>query len=549
VSAAPQASSGAPRGWTSTLRALAELRLRLTLRRLRGRGGIVELVARTTMLVMALPAGLVFAALAGAGAFRAVRTGGQVAPSVAATALFFGIWQTWTVVAVTLSDRESFDLRRLLVYPVPPAQAYGYELLASLVGDPFALFWSLLLTGAFTGAALARPGFWVILLALTYLFFATATTALVALLQEVLERALRGRRVRELGVAAIYVGMVLFLAWGGSGGLRAVVHGLRTLAAVRWIAFPAALAAEAAVRLYQGHALDALPWLATLGASAVATAWVAYRLALADAMGGSEGGRASSSAHARGWRLPGRAGPLLEKELKYLLRHPLPAVLALVVPAIAAVVGWRAVPHIPADAGEVVRGLPLFAFALYAQVVTQAFWLNAFGWDRGGARLWFLAPLNLADVLRAKNAAARLLSLAVFAGSAAALLATAGAPPLWALVAALALHLGTGAWFLAAGNVISILNPRPASHSLQRGGSLSPVSALVGMAIVSGGIALFVPPVLLALHGEEPWLLVAAWTGIGIAGAVVRRAVFPATARLLERRREALLNAVAGDTV
>ena len=547
MSPAPLAALAAPRG-TSTLRALAELRLRLTLRRLRGGGGVVELVARTTMLVMAVPVGLAFAVFAGVGTYQTVRTGSEIVAARAAVLLFVGIWQTWTVVAVTLSDRESFDLRRLLVYPVPPWQAYGYELLASVLGDPFALFWSLLLAGAFTGAALARPGAWpVALLALTYLFFAAATATLVSLLQELLARALRGRRVREIGVSAIYVALIVLLVWGGSGGLRVVFQGIRSLFALRWIAYPAALAAEAAIRLYRGRALEALPWVAGLGVAAFATAWVAYRLALADAMGGAEGGQARGAGRGRGWRLPGRTGPLLEKELKYLLRHPLAAVLALVVPAIAAAVGWRAVPLIPVEAGEVVRALPLFAFALYAQVVTQAFWLNAFGWDRGGARLWFLAPVRLADVLRAKNSAVRLLALAVFAGSAAALFATAGVPPPWVLVAALALHLGVGAWYVAAGNVVSILNPRPAAHSFQRGGSLSPVSALVGMAIVSAGTALFVPPVFLALHLDQPWVLAGGWLLLGAAGWAVRRAAFPATVQLLERRREAVLSAIAGE--
>lgn len=546
MTAGSPAPHGPPRARTSTLRALAELRLRLTLRRLRGRGGVLELVARTTMLVMAVPVGLGFAALAGWNSFRAVRVGGASSVAVGSGLFFLGIWQTWTVVGVTLSDRESFDLRRLLVYPVPPAQSYAYELVASVLGDPFALFWSLILLGAFAGAALARPGPWVVLLALTHLFFAAAVTALVALLQELLARALRGRRVREVGVAAIYIGMILLLVWGGSGGVRTLVHGVRAVVGLRWIAYPAALAGEAATRLYLGRSVRALPWIAGLGGSAFLTAWVAYRLSLSDAMAGAEGGQAGGSKGGGGWRLPGRTGPLLEKELKYLLRHPLAAVLGLVVPAIAAMVGWRALPYIPEEAGEVVRALPLFGFALYAQLVTQAFWLNAFGWDRGGARLWFLAPLDLADVLRAKNAAVRLLALAIFAASAVALFATSGAPPLWALVAALALHLGAGAWYQAAGNVISILNPRPAPHSLQRGASLSPVSALAGMGIVSAGTALFVPPVFLALHLEEPWLVAGLWAALGLVGAAVRRAVFPATARLLLRRREELLDSVAG---
>jgi ABC-2 type transport system permease protein len=535
-----------PTARTSPLRALAELRFRLTWRRLRGRGGIPEFVARAVMLVMALPLGLLFAVAAGRGAYQAVRASGGLAGG--ANALFFiGIWQTWTVVALTLSDRESFDLRRLLVYPVPIGHAYAYELVASVIGDPFVLFWSLILAGGFVGAAVARPGAWLLLLALTYLLFAVAVTTMVALLQELLARALRGRKVREIGVAAIYIGLVVLLAWGSAGGFRAIARSWRVLAAARWAAYPGALAAEAATRLYWGEPLRALPWTAGLGLAGAAAGWVAYRLSLADAMAGVEGGHAAGAAGGRGWRLPGHTGPLLEKELKFLLRHPLVGVLGLVVPGIAGVLGWWLRPHLPAEAGEVIRSLPLLGFALYAQLVTQAFWLNAFGWDRGGARVWFLAPVDPADVLRAKNAAVRVLSFAIFAGSAVALLATGGRPPAWALLAAVALHLGVGPWYLAAGNVVSILNPRPASHSLQRGASLAPMSTLAGMMIFSGGAAIFVPPVLLALRLEEPWVLVAGWAALGLVGAAVRRAVLPATARLMVRQREALLDSIAGD--
>ncbi|HVO19004.1 MAG TPA: hypothetical protein VMU15_07100 [Anaeromyxobacter sp.] len=548
MSGAPARHGGAGEGAarTSPLRALAELRFRLTLRRLRGRSGVPEIVARAVLLVMALPAGAAFALLAGTGAFQAVR-GRGMPPALAAAALFFGVWQTWTVVAVTLADRESFDLRRLLVYPVPPAHAFAYEMAASYLGDPFALFWSLLLLGAFVGAAAARPGPWILLLALTHLLFAAGVVALVALLQEVLARLLRGRQARVLGVAAVYVGLVALLAWGSSAGHRALLRSLAALSSARWVAYPAALAAEAGAALYAGRAMRAIPWLAAQGVTAAATAWCAYRLALSDTRSGVEGGAARGASGGSGWRLPGRLGPILEKELKVLLRHPLVAVLILVVPAIAGVVGWRALPFIPAEAGEVVRALPLFGFALYAQLVTQAFWLNAFGWDRGGARLWFLVPLDPAEVLRAKNAATSLLSLAIFAASAAALFAAGGPPPAWAMAAALALHLGIGPWYRAAGNVVSILNPAPAVHSLQRGGNLAPASSLAGLAIVSAGAALFAPPVLLALRLDQPWLLVVAWAGLGLVGAAVRRAVLPASARLLSRRREALLAAVAGD--
>lgn len=538
--------AGAVRGHsrTAALRAVAELRLRLTLRRLKGKGGVPDAIARVVLLVMAVPVGVICAVGTGAAAYGAVH--GKMV-GFATGGLFFGIWSSWTAIGLSLSDRESFDLRRMLVYPVTPALTWTYELLAGLIGDPFSMFWSFLLAGALAGAGLARPGGWVLLLALVHLLFALGTVCLVSLLQELLARALRVRRVREVGVAAIYLGCLLVLLHVGTGGLRGLWRLMGTFYGVRWLVYPPALADRAAGLLYNRELLAALPWIAAQAATLALTAWASYRLALADALAGAEGVRVRGDAGGSGWPIPGRVGPILEKELKYLLRHPLMAVLALVIPGLAAILGWAGLPLKLDGAQELLAALPLFAFALYTLLVTQVVWINAFGWDRGGARLWFLAPVRPVDVLRAKNAAARVVALGIFAASALALFATGGLPPAWAILGALALHLGAGVWLVTAGNVVSILNGRPGSHALQRGASVAPFSALLGLGIVSGVSVLFLPPVLLEVQTGQPWTLFWGWCAVGLAGVAVRRAALPWTARLLERRREELLAAVGGD--
>lgn len=538
--------AAAERARPSPLLAFAELRARLLWRRLRGRGGVPELVARVALFAVAIPAGVLFAVLAGTGAWKAVRAAPGLRADVAVTALFFGLWQTWTAVSLSVSERDSVDLRRFLGYPIPPARVFAYGLVASIVGDPFAVFWCLMLGGAFLGGALARPGAWVLLLAVAYLLFAVGTTTLVALLQELLARLLRGRRMRELAIAAVYVGTA-FLVVFMSGGPRSTLQAVRVLSHVRWLAFPPALAERAVSSLYAGRNGAAVIWLVLLALASAAAGWAAYRLALAAALSGDPQAPRAAATGAGGWRLPGTLGALLEKEGKYLLRHPIASVLALVVPAFAGFVGWKISPRIPAEAGEVVRALPLLGFALYAHLASQPFWLNAFGWERGGARAWFLAPIGRADVLVAKNAAAYAFSLALFLASAAAGVAVAGAPPSWALPGALALHAGIAPWFFAAGNVVSILNPRAAPHSIQRGGHLAPASAFAGMAIFSAGTGLFSIPVLFAIRLDEPWLLPAGWAALGLAGLAVYRATLPRQARLLEARRDALLDATCGD--
>jgi ABC-2 type transport system permease protein len=284
-------------------------------------------------------------------------------------------------------------------------------------------------------------------------------------------------------------------------------------------------------------------------AGAGVAGWAAYRLALATALAGGSGAPRAAATGAGGWPLPGRLGALIEKEGKYLLRHPLATLLLLILPALAAVASWKLGPRLSTGAGELLRALPLLAFALYAHLAAQIFWLNAFGWERGGGRTWFLAPVPAFEVLVAKNLTAYLFSATLFAASCAAALAFGGVPPGWALPAAVALHAGVAPWLLAAGNLVSVLNPRAAPATIQRGGALSSLSSLAGMVIFSSVAGLFVVPVLVASRIGEPWVLGAGFAALGVAGAGVYLLALPRTARLLERRREAVLEAVAGDDV
>jgi ABC-2 type transport system permease protein len=543
VRAAAAAGAASARG---TLRAVTELRVRLLWRRLRGRGGVPELVAKIVLYAVALPAAVVFAALVGAGAFRAARLAKGIFVDATVTALFFGVWQTWTAVSLSLAERDALDLRRLLVYPIAPSRLWGFGLAASIVGDPFALFWCVLLAGSLVGAALGRFGAWVLPLALTIALFVLATVALVALLQELLGRFLRRRRSRELAIAAVYVGIGFGLAALSGAGQHGALEVARAIRRLRWAFYPAAFASEAGVHLFRDELAAAVPWIAGLAALALATAWAAYRLALAAAR---SGGEASGGAPdpGRGWRLPGVRGALLEKDAKVLLRHPLASVLALVLPGLSALVAWKLVPRIPEEAGEVVRAIPLLAFVLYTHLATQPFWLNAFGWERGGMRTYLLAPISGADALAAKNAAAYVFSLAVFVACAGAGIAVGGPPPLWAILAALALHAGLAPWLFAAGNLVSILNPRAAPLNLHRGGALSALSGFLGMAILSAAAGLFSLPVLVALRLDAPWGLAGGWAALGAAGLVLYRWSLPREGALVARRREALLAAVCGD--
>jgi ABC-2 type transport system permease protein len=543
------------------IRAFLELRGRLLVRRFLSRRGVPELLARVLVFAMSGFAAVLFAGLAGAGTWRAARIGHGLEADVGATSIFFGVWMTWTAIALTLAERDTLDLRRFLVYPLPPGRVYAYGLISSAAADPFALFWTVMLGGGFLGAAAARPGGWLLPLAATFFLFIVATVVYVALLQELFGRLVRVRRAREMAIAGAYLLLVLLVAWVSTGGRRPVGELIRTLSRIQWIAWPAALAASAARKLFSGHGEGAILPLLGLALAALATGWAAFRLALGDALSGEDGARMTGKPSAQGRGLPvgwlgATRGALLEKEWQYLLRHPLALVMALVIPAIAALVAWKAVPglvrylesqQLSAEATDLLLALPLFGFALYAHVVTQPFWLNGFGWDRGGARLLFLAPIDLVDVLAAKNAAVATLSLVIFAGCTLAIVAVGGWPPVWVIAGGFTLHAGLSPWLYAVGNFVTVANPIGAGFTLERGSRLPMLSGLVGMFATSATAGIFALPVLVAVKLEDGWLLPPAWAALGLVGIAVHRLTLPSAGGIARRRREGILDAICGE--
>ncbi len=535
------------------MRALVELRGRLLWRRFTARGGIAEGVASVVLLVIAVPVGIGFAVAVGFGAYQAVRAGGGLRSDVGAAAIFFGLWQTWTAVSLTLNDREGLDLRRFLVFPIPAGRVYAMGLLTGIVGDPMGIVWGAMLGGVFTGAAIARPGAWLAIFLLVLVSFAVATVIFVALVQEILSAVLSTRRIREwamLGSVGASVGILGVLAWSADRPFHALGDLLPTLRIVQWMAWPAAFPAAAARALFAGHALESLPWIAGLVVLTALTGWVAFRIAISQARGAGasgEGPAGRPGAVGLGWR-GGRFGALVEKEARYLFRQPLARVDAFLAPAIMAVVALKVEPRIPSEAGDVVRALPLFGAALYAHLLLQAFWLNAFGWERGGARGYFLAPLDLASVLKAKALVLYGYSLLLFLASAAVMAAIGkGSAPTWAFAAALVLHAAMAPLLFLSGFLVSILRPKAASFAIQRSSAVSTFSGLIGMGILSAVMALFALPALLAVRSESPATLVVGWGILGVAGAWAFRKAIPREGRLLADRRDEFLPTVCGD--
>lgn len=535
---------------TGALAAVAELRARLFWRRIAARAGMAEGVSRVLLVALAVPTGVLVAVGLGFGSYQAARSGAGLRATVAIAAISFGLWQTWTATSLSFDDREGFDLRRFLLYPIPPGRLYALGLAAGVVGDPVTLFWSVSLGGVFVGAALGRPGAWLAILAVALAVFAASTILLVALVQEILGVFLESRRAREWGgivSVALAIGFLAIIAGAAVRPIQAVQEMLPLLQALQWVAWPAAFSAASLHAVVEGRVAASLAWLAGEAVLAAASGWLAYRVALRQARSGGSTRRASGRWDAAlAFPLQGARGGLVEKEAKYLVRHPLARMDAVLVPALTALVGWQLGMRFPRTESGVLHALPLFGVAAYTHLAVQPFWLNAFGWERGGARLLFLAPIDPATVLRVKNGVLLGFSSALFVLSAALLVAPGGRPPAWALVGAGVLFAALAPWLYAAGNLVSVLHPRALPFTL-RGGHLPALSALLGIAITTAATGLFSLPVLLAARLDEPWVLVVAWALLGLVGLAIHRAALPAQARWFSRRRDEFLPAACGD--
>ena len=183
---------------------------------------------------------------------------------------------------------------------------------------------------------------------------------------------------------------------------------------------------------------------------------------------------------------------LVQKELRSILRMPRFRV-ALGMACIFSVVLF--LPMIMRDRGlgSGVIGQNLLPMTnLYALLIlSDALLLNIFGTDRSSAQLYFLAPVPLATVFKAKNLVACVFILLVNVVVAGVTFLFVRLPPI--IIFAGFLASATAAIHLMwAGNLLSVMNPRPAdpSSTMRKQGSakiqLWILLCTIGMAVLVG---------------------------------------------------------------
>ncbi|HVZ85304.1 MAG TPA: hypothetical protein VG893_16625 [Terracidiphilus sp.] len=540
-------------------KALAAMRTRLLVNRLRSNEGIFELGAQTFRYVIYGFMGLGLAAGAGFASYALAAHGYWAAMPV----VLWAMCVVWQAVAVALASfQDQFDLSTLLRFPMGFGSYYLLCVLFSTL-DIASILGMLGSLGILVGVSSARPdllGWSLACIAVFAAFNVLLTRALLAWL----DRWLAKRRSREI-LSAVFLLTVVALQLvnpalhsnnaGEAVGrnLYAITHGggsasLRSTAALidqvqAWL--PPGEAAG--VLEYAGPRRHAEPGtaLGALGALGlyVMAAGGVLALRLRAEFHGENLGEAPKRATA-GQRaslhtlLPG-TGPItamMEKDLRTLMRS-IPQLYALFVPLLMVYLIANLFRHGAPHALQYM--LPVcMAYTLlgFAQLM-----YNNLGAEGPGIQMLFLAPAPVRRVLLAKNLLHALLFVAVGISGAVLSSLRLGIPSLPVAAVTVCWLLFALPANLAAGNVLSITMAYRVNLGRLGRQSGSQANALLSMLIQMTVLGLGVGIIALCSLFDRLWLGVPILLGCAVVAVAVWWQILRNSDQMANSRREELL--------
>lgn len=342
-----------------------------------------------------------------AGTGAALLTSGAVRPEILEPALVSGLFFVfffWQLFPVLLASSGAFlDVRRLLVYPIPPGQLFALEVALRLSTG---LEMLLVLLGACVGLIInPLTPLWTVL---PLLLFGAFNLFVSSGLKTLLERLMQRKWIREILLFA-FVGLLVLPQLVVLKGIpKPVVAQLEKLVALSW-AFPW----KAAGHLGSGH----LAW----GAVLILLAWTAAaywfaRSQFARSLRLEEFSAAPVTAAPRQpsplleafYRFPARlfADPLaalMEKELRALVRAPRFRLVLLMACSMGQLLWLPIGLRRGAEDGFVTSNYLTLSMSYALLILSDILLWNVFGFERGAAQAWFVTPVGLRVVLRAKN--------------------------------------------------------------------------------------------------------------------------------------------------
>jgi ABC-2 type transport system permease protein len=487
------------------LSAIANLRWRMFVNRLRTKRGKLELVSRIIVTSAFALGGLGGCVLAAVSSWIFVSHGEPEYLAIGAWSICF-FWQVFPVMATAFTNNpDSSDLLRF------PLTYRSYFLIRLAYGffDPACALGSFALFGMLIGITVASPWLfpWALLALATFAIFN------LVLMQTVfawLERWLAQRRTREImGVVFILVMVSFQLIGPVMGSLEGRSHPEYRHAAElvnqAQAVLPPGLAADAIAQPARSEYMVGLTSLLFLAALTLAVGYFLH-LRLSRQFRGenlSEAAARPVTAPVQGlqvgWSVPGLSqsvSAVFEKEVRYLARSG-PMLLTLVMPIIMLVI-FRLGPMNPARQTSFLSRSPDMAFpgaAAYALLVLTNLLYNSFGGDGGGVQFFYAAPITFRQVVMGKNL--------THAGILAANMLMAwitvsylyGIPRLGVTFATLAGLLFAAPLTFTAGNLLSLYYPKKRDFATFGRQNVSQVTLLaslgVQIVVVGVGVAAF----------------------------------------------------------
>jgi len=489
---------------TSSLRtqlsAIATIRWRMFINRLRTKSGKLELASRIFITLAFAVGGLGgFSAAIGLSYYFVSQNKAELLPLLLWPVFLF--WQFFPVMATAFTNNP--DSSDLLRFPVT-YRAYFAIRLAYGFFDPASALGSVGLLGILLGTGFARPALmpWA---AIVLGAFGLFNLVLMQTVFAWLERWLAQRRTREILGVVFILFMLSFQLIGPmverfekhprpqfGRAAEIVVEGQAML--------PPGLAGSAIAEASHGALVRGFSYFAVLGGVTFGVGLLLH-LRLRAQFRGENLSEVAVRPTVRqvqglslGWDVPGLSqsvAAVFEKEMRYLARSG-PMLLTLIMPVFMLVI-FRLGPMNAAHQSNFFNRAPDMAFpgaAAYGLLVLTNLVYNSFGGDSGGMQFFYASPANFKQIVLGKNltfAAVLLINTGL------AFIAVAffyGTPRPAISVATVAGLLFAAPLNFTAGNLLSIYAPKKRDFSTfgRQNVSQTTVLASLGMQIVIVGM-------------------------------------------------------------
>lgn len=473
---------------------------------------------------------------------------------IASALLLVGLY--WQVVPIlSASMGSALDMRKLLIYPLPHGRLFVVETLLRLAT---AAEMVLLLAGGVTGL-LRNPalGGWhaAFRIIAPVLMYVLLNLLLASGVRSLLERLLSRRRLREVLIFLILIGLTAPRLLFQTGVQSARFHGL--VALVQLPVLPWAAIARAAMGGPVSVALGPLAgWTVLAG-------WfgrrqfernLRYDPVAAQAAPDSAAPRRANSWRERFYRFPSRvlADPLasiVEKELRSLSRTPRFRMVFVMGFSFGVMVWLPMVLGRDVDPKGAIEHNFLVVVCVYAlTLLGQVSYWNCFGFDRSAIQFYFAAPPPISQALLGKNIASLIFIyievLILIAITEALRVGLRSGEVFETLVVVAVCSL----YMMAFGNISSVQYPRPLTpERVSQGGAASRFQALVFIMYPVGLLPVFLAYLARYAFNSNLVFIVMMLMAAVIGGVLYWRAMESAVKTVSTRRERILAELSRGE--